>query len=454
MAMPILCADCEKANDTKNHLECKEHIVCQDCFKKRVQSNYYSCTLCASDGGTTPGIHIFVDDSNVWIGAKMLQARVKGFESCEDHRVRLSMGKLANRITNNRTLEQGILYGSEPPPADTVWKRLRENGWTVKTFNRSVITNKEKQIDTQLVADVTETAIKTPLYKRSTIVVVSGDADMIPALEKILKEEKWKIEVFAWEHTIAKGLKIFADEHRDRVEVKYLDPYLDEVIFTSMKFPIPSNKSQVKDGDVVLTMVPDAFRNRIPDKEWCSDLESIAKWPFQYYWFEMDKKLKATDHLVLVFLPDREGARFDFAHFLGRIKNSGSDNNYNLKKVKLAQTFLNFSEVIKPNEDTGQSSADGTDCVSSNEVVPGARKRQNSSEPSPNDGKKRCELSVKKEQVSHGYYLRKTKECKYFANQQCSNTTPECNFAHGSKDAWCQQCHAVGHYTKDCPCSK
>ena len=249
-----LCADCKQTGSTRNDLECEKHIICQNCFVKRVQSkpkSYLSCMLCKSKevessysykdallhdhedehiieqteelhntvlapfAGTLPGIWIFVDDSNIWIEAKKLQGQAKGFKSNEDHRVRIDMGKLADLIADGRRVQEGVLYGSEPPPVDTVWKKIREKGWKVGSQRRSMITGKEKQVDTSLVADVTETAILTPLHERTTIVVVSGDADVIPALDKILKQERWKIEIYMWRHAIAKGLTRYAADHSE-----------------------------------------------------------------------------------------------------------------------------------------------------------------------------------------------------------------------------------------------
>ena len=57
-------------------------------------------------------------------------------------------------------------------------------------------TGKEKQINTNLVANVTATAIRTPVYQRTAIVLVTGDANVIPALEKVLEEDHWQIEVY------------------------------------------------------------------------------------------------------------------------------------------------------------------------------------------------------------------------------------------------------------------
>ena len=56
------------------------------------------------------------------------------------------------------------------------------------------MTGKEKKVDTQLVADVTERACKTIEGERSTFVLITGDADAIPAIEVALRYD-WKVEV-------------------------------------------------------------------------------------------------------------------------------------------------------------------------------------------------------------------------------------------------------------------
>ena len=85
----------------------------------------------------------------VWIEAKELQSKTK-----EDHRVRIDVGNLADVVADGRPVEHGILYGSELPPVDTVWKKIREKGWKVNTHRRSWITGKEKQVDTNIVAEL------------------------------------------------------------------------------------------------------------------------------------------------------------------------------------------------------------------------------------------------------------------------------------------------------------
>lgn len=407
------------------------------------------------------------------------------------------MGKLADVLADGRTVEQGILYGSEPPPIDTVWNKIRERGFRVKSERRHTVTGKEKQIDTNLVADVTATAIRTPPYQRTTIVLVTGDANVIPALDKVLEEDHWHVEVYMWEHAFSKKLKKFADEHPSRVEVTPLDKYLDKLAFTNMKFDI-SNRSllqSVKAFGVVFTMKPKSFKNRIPSNRWINELESIAQWPVQYYWFE-SRKRGSTDDLVVVFKRDpRAGAEFDITNFLSNIllSDDSSEQEYRLRLVVKVQTFQQyiaeeFKEAPSPDlqkfdaalmqiglldpKDVDAGYDNDAVCVSEEDgkwstVVKRTRpKRQKYSDFCPHGRRCRkgtqCDYQHSEEDKAYfvqkkggcGNPFRKARLCKYYGdgkNNTCSKSKQDCENAHGEDDAFCLACRCEGHFSDNCP---
>ena len=127
----------------------------------------------------------------------------------EDHRLRVDIGKLTTVVANGRPVAQGFLYASEPPPVDTVWEKIKECGWRVP---QPMLTGKEKRIDAQLVADITGRACMTPEEQRTTIVIISGDADVVPAIQMVLKYKVWKVEVYMWESAMSCDLKKLPQE--------------------------------------------------------------------------------------------------------------------------------------------------------------------------------------------------------------------------------------------------
>ncbi len=426
-----------------------------------------ACLECA---GKNKGIWIFVDDSNIWIEAKKLKGKQKGFKT-EDPRVRIDVGKLADQIAADRPVAEGVLFGSEPPSVDSVWEKIREKkNWHVRLSNRSTITKKEKQVDTKLVAEVTAKAIKTPKHERTTIVLVTGDADMIPAVDQVLKEEGWKIEIYMWKQSKSHGFNEYKDN--DRVDIKLLDD-LKDFTFTNMKFNLkPSNLGNVKENAVVLTMQPNAFRSHIPTERWCEKLEKITQWPFQHYWFKVEDE--RTDDLVIV-LSNFESKKNDL-NFLEQIKH--------LDNVKEAETFLQYIHRIHQKytnveslemEQTGVYSEEDvsnweesninsvTDEMSSVKVRRKENKQKYSDQctnqfncPSGTGCTKKHKEEEKEyfriRKYGRGNPLRKVKCCTYFQTGSCKKLAKECEFAHGDADAWCLRCRlSSGHYTDNCP---
>ncbi len=100
-----------------------------------------------------------------------------------------------------------ILYGSRPPDEDSVWRRIRDDGFDVKLFDRN-IRNKEKGTDVEMAMDIAEPvlAVNPP----QTIVIAAGDADYLPAVGRA-RAKRWKVEVWFWSNA-AVELKDAADK--------------------------------------------------------------------------------------------------------------------------------------------------------------------------------------------------------------------------------------------------
>jgi uncharacterized LabA/DUF88 family protein len=90
--------------------------------------------------------------------------------------------------------EVPTLYGSRPPAEDSVWNRIRDDGFDVKVFDRN-IRNKEKGVDMEMGMDIAELlhTVRPP----KVIVIAAGDADYVPAVERA-KTRGWTVEVWFW----------------------------------------------------------------------------------------------------------------------------------------------------------------------------------------------------------------------------------------------------------------
>ena len=370
------CLDCKTSlGEVRIPLACRTHSVCKVCLVKRMNTttSHLLCHICPLQAYTyrdavlsEPRTHsetqvdthvqekpthtqvtskpmrsvwMFVHDSNLWIEAKKLQSKQKGFDAGEDHRVRMDMGKLADVLAQGRPIEQGVLYGSEPPKIDTVWERIREKGWKVRTSQRTSRRGKETQVSTQIVVDIVSLAEKTPEERRSSIIIVSGDASIIPAIKKVTESDGWTVEVYMWSHATSGKLRQLQSE---RVIVRSLDPYLDQVTFTNVEFSY-SNKNfleMIKKSSVVFTVNEhsDTFPGHVPTDEWMSKLEEISQWPCQYCWYN-HPAYGQTNKLVVVFKKDSKAGTFDSEKFLEKI---ASSDKYQIPSVVRVQSFLDF----------------------------------------------------------------------------------------------------------------
>ncbi len=157
----------------------------------------------------TQQVHVYVDNSNVWIEGKKYSGKISTPRVPSNYRYRIEYGHLLNLVLDGRSPgAMPELYGSEPPPNDSVWKMIRSKGYNVQVFKRNFFGH-EKQVDTRMTMDIGKL-----IYKLRTVpavlVIVAGDADFIPATEDA-RAEGWTVEVWYWSHAMSGDLKQVVD---------------------------------------------------------------------------------------------------------------------------------------------------------------------------------------------------------------------------------------------------
>ncbi|XP_019643638.1 PREDICTED: uncharacterized protein LOC109484719 isoform X2 [Branchiostoma belcheri] len=314
------CTKCHDMNeDLQSYLKCSTgHLICRKCFAEHIQTNpavSVNCPLCSQSIGpymktsehtTKNSVWIFVVDSNLWVEGKKLISKERKFQTAEDPRIRIDVGKLSEIVAEGRQVVTGTLYGSEPPKLDTIWKKVRERGWRVpQPKKRSQFTGKEKQIDNQLGVDVTSLVCKTEEGKRGTVILVTGDADVLPVLTNILSEPPWKAEIWMWEKSISSEIKSLQRRHPDRVRIEHLDAYSKQLTFTNYTYRIsPGKNNQLLTQAIVFEGVqkqPDSWKM---DNSWVRRMEEVCRWPFQYAWIFEDNV--DINDLLVVFLKGKD----------------------------------------------------------------------------------------------------------------------------------------------------
>ena len=179
---------------------------------------------------------ILVDNSNVYIEGAKFSARLKGVRKYspeerdpQDPSWRINFGELLKYLASGRTVHQAILVGSRPPPNDSIWTAAQEGGFQVTVHDRDS-NNREKAVDTELVAQGTRLIVRAPTPMVLTI--ASGDRDFIP-LVNVAHEEKWSVEMCAFSSAYTEsGLMATSVD-----VVRPLDQGLSEIGYYDYRWP-------------------------------------------------------------------------------------------------------------------------------------------------------------------------------------------------------------------------
>lgn len=150
-------------------------------------------------------VHVFVDDQNLFYGITNHE-KGRGF--------RVDFGKLLLEVckdTNGQVRGVASAYiAGVIPDDDSFWKVAEDKGFTVRRGYLGA-GNRSKQDDAFLIADMVETVCT--VQGPSTVVLVAGDADYVPALIKA-QDRGWRREVAFIERGISVALENYVHEFR------------------------------------------------------------------------------------------------------------------------------------------------------------------------------------------------------------------------------------------------
>ena len=153
--------------------------------------------------------YVYVDNSNVFIEGQRVAAVQNGLaldiqdaitRRVFDHSYRLDFGKLYRFVARNgdADAERAVLFGSRPPPNDSLWAVAKSAGFELVIEDRNAA-NKEKKIDTGIVAAMYEDAFTKTDKEKDKLVLVAGDGDYLPAISRLI-ELGFTVDVLFWAH--------------------------------------------------------------------------------------------------------------------------------------------------------------------------------------------------------------------------------------------------------------
>ncbi|KAL2669997.1 hypothetical protein Neosp_014876 [[Neocosmospora] mangrovei] len=223
--------------------------------KTRARSKTLPNSNTLPDSKTIPSrdtIYVYIDQSNFWISAK---------EATGKKHWKYSARRLRSLLLQETTIAKTVkdfdkrvnIYGRIPKAVDAMWtsehakvhpygeappedrkKAARERRAREKVSRKEDSDDeeeckedaREKEVDTSLVADSVEEAVKASRRGLSNIksefVIVSGDRDMRPAVEKIIKYGH-AVHVWSWERSLSHVFRELESKNPGLVTVHLLD---------------------------------------------------------------------------------------------------------------------------------------------------------------------------------------------------------------------------------------
>lgn len=90
-------------------------------------------------------VHIFWDNSNIFIPAKFAASRRDG--PMQEHSVRIQFDNMYRLASAARDVESAVCVGSVPPELEAVWDRLEATGVEVELYERGAGSGTEQGLD-------------------------------------------------------------------------------------------------------------------------------------------------------------------------------------------------------------------------------------------------------------------------------------------------------------------
>lgn len=178
---------------------------------------------------------LYVDNSNLWIEGMHVAAAHHGhapdvWTAVEngicDHSWILNFAHLRDFAGGKRTdIRVARLFGSRLHLDDNArWQAAERAGFDVVMYER-VAARHEKKVDTAIVAAMIEDSYEILKPGQDEVTLVAGDADYVPAVERLRKRDI-PVHVVFWAHA-ARELKAVASRFIN------LDPWLEHLAWSA-----------------------------------------------------------------------------------------------------------------------------------------------------------------------------------------------------------------------------
>ena len=433
--------------------------------------------------------YVFIDDSNLWIAGQKAQGKYLK-DADVDTRFRVDLGKFLKLVTKGRNLSKAFLYGSVPPPNDTVWKAAREKNFDVQTFQRSG-SGREKEVDVAMATSVTRTLYTMESRVNVIFITVTGDRDLKTPIELTLNEGV-PVELWSWEDSMSREFRQLANTRANLFTANILDTVKIESFGYTATWSTHDKKDIDPAHAIVYRDVPKGKRSRNMVRDHMHRLMRLfyittcSKENTQDLIVEFPKTKSEVVIKRLCKLGEFEFSLCSYPEYKSQLRQHPYElqitnrfealgkieaDEESLLDVVESSMSLDFEDISSDGE-----SSDGETVVESTD---GSDTYDNwATEVRRIVGKRTSNKKRKETQCSRGDHCVMAAECpylhtpqersifarfpkinfRYFKTRECNrldeHTTEEqkkrCTFAHDSQDSWCLACRMYGHLTDNC----
>lgn len=181
-------------------------------------------------------VHVFIDNSNIWISLQNLCRKLEGVPPVA---VRVYLKNLEDYVVRGRKTGVKWIAGSIPPEAEDFIRLAKEMGYDTKFLKRVPEGNtmREQGVDMQLQLQMSRTLNR--FNSNEVMAVLTGDSHVdvdseVSFIEVIGDALKmgWTVEVYAVKDSISETLyQPLKDQYGDSLQIEYLDDVYQSITF-------------------------------------------------------------------------------------------------------------------------------------------------------------------------------------------------------------------------------
>ena len=202
------------------------------------------------------GIHIYIDNSNLFGGAHRCAAEME--PTVPFHAVRIDFRNFVSLIERDRPRSVGVWAGSVPPGSDELWDHARDLGFNVDLLKR--VREDDGRLLEQGVDELIHAKISDSLLDYDppqTLVLVTGDGSDTPHGTSFVRKveqaisRSWKVELYSWHEQLSGRFVELSSRYEDRVSVFSLDKWYNYIVFVKGgSYPFKDSFGRIKIGQI------------------------------------------------------------------------------------------------------------------------------------------------------------------------------------------------------------